>query len=319
MELPDDRLTASFSPDSRFELTPELVGPSLTTNRGIVGLPEELRPEQNRGIRSATLGFHLTRDLLRRHLRGPDEDERLHLFGQVKRIVRQWLDGGYLVCIGGTHPGQLLYQEIAERVSERIAVAITAGTSGDRRVLAVTSPYNPEGSSAEVAFRTSKRLLHETTKSHVNFAVCDSSWEMKFCRLMEKEPRVEAYVKNSGLGFEVPYRVAGETHRYLPDFIVRVRNGEGDAVHLVVEIKGQPDEETKAKAETMRARWVPGVNNLGTCGRWGFVELSSLDTMAADFSAALDRLVGFEHPALQPGLASPGVPGYIPARRDLRP
>ena len=285
VELPPDRLTAAFTPDSTVTLTPENVGPAETTNQGIVGLPEDLRPDQNRDIRKATLAFHLARDLLRRHLRGADEEPRLHLFGQVKRIVREWLDGGYLVCQRGTHPGQLLYEELAAMACERIYAAIASTVSGERKVLAATDPYNPVGSTAEVSFRTSKTTVWPTTKSHVNWAVCDLSWEMAFCRLVEKTAEVECYVKNAGLGLEVPYRFAGGSHRYLPDFVVRVRGGAGQPVYLVVEIKGQPEEQSKSKAETMRSQWIPGVNNLGEFGRWEFVELRDINTMAAEFRA----------------------------------
>ena len=32
------------------------------------------------------------------------EDPKLHLFGQLKRIAKQWLDN-YLICKGGTYQG----------------------------------------------------------------------------------------------------------------------------------------------------------------------------------------------------------------------
>ena len=41
--------------------------------------------------------------------------------------------------------------------------------------------------------------------SHVNWAVCDSDWEAEFCRLVESHPRVSAYAKNHGLGFEADW------------------------------------------------------------------------------------------------------------------
>ena len=290
-ELPDDRLTAAFGPDSTLILTPELVGPAKTTNQGIVGLPVELHPERNLGIRPATIAFHLAADLLRRHLRGANEEPRLHLFGQVRRIARQWVDG-HLECTGNTHPGQVLYEEIAERACEKIHAGITLAC-GKGRVLAVLDPYNPVGSTNAVNYRTARRDLWETDekKSPVNLVVCDSSWERAFCRVAEAHPRVEAYVKNAGLGFEVPYRLAGEARRYLPDFIVRIRDDAGAAIHLVVEIKGLRGEDAKAKAETMRALWIPGVNNLGRFGRWDFVELRNIETMEADFGAFVNTVV----------------------------
>jgi type III restriction enzyme len=57
--------------------------------------------------------------------------------------------------------------------------------------------------------------------------VYDSEWEAEFCRVAEWHPRVLAYVKNHGLGLEVPYRFGSETRRYRPDFIVLVDDGYG--------------------------------------------------------------------------------------------
>jgi type III restriction enzyme len=69
--------------------------------------------------------FHLTKHLLYTKWRDPGEEPKLHLFGQLKRITKQWLDG-YLVCKGGTYPAQLMYQELADMACERITAAITA-------------------------------------------------------------------------------------------------------------------------------------------------------------------------------------------------
>ena len=46
--------------------------------------------------------------------------------------------------------------------------------------------------------------------------------------------------------------------------------GEDDLLNLVVEIKGYRGEDAKEKADTMNKYWVPGVNALGTYGRWDF-------------------------------------------------
>ena len=63
-------------------------------------------------------------------------------------------------------------------------------------------------------------------------------------------------------------------------------------LHLVVEIKGYRGEDAKDKANTMDAYWVPGVNNLGTFGRWAFAELKeSVYAIAANFDTLIDRAV----------------------------
>jgi type III restriction enzyme len=108
--------------------------------------------------------------------------------------------------------------------------------------------------------------------------------------VVESRPRVKAYVKNHNLGLEVPYRYGAETRRYLPYFIVLVDDGhdDGDPRHLVVEIKGYRREDAKEKKFTMETYWVPGVNQLGTYGRWAFAEFTEVYRMAADFEATVE-------------------------------
>ena len=153
----------------------------------------------------------------------------------------------------------------------------------DRPVQAVLDPYNPIGSTTHVRFNTSKKTRWEIDAGHchINWVVCDSDWEAEFCRVAEAHPRVRAYVKNHGLGLEVPYRFQAESRTYVPDFIVLVDDGRGDddLLQLVVEIKGYRREDAKEKKDTMRTYWVPRVNTLRTYGRWDFVEFGDVYAM----------------------------------------
>ena len=291
VELPEERLSARFDDNSTLELTPDLVGPSKTLNQGIIGEGVDLDLVHTRALRRSTLLYHLTKRLLETRWRDPGEAPKLHLFGQLKRITRQWLDG-HLVCKGGTYPAQLMYQELADVACERITRGIVAKLEGERPVKAVLDPYNPAGSTAHVNFRTSKALRWETAagRSHVNWAICDSEWEAEFCRVAESHPRVRAYVKNDNLGFEAPYRFGSEARRYRPDFIVLVDDGRGveDPLHLVVEVKGYRREDAKEKKAAMDTFWVPGVNRLGTFGRWAFAEFGDVYEMQEDFGAKVE-------------------------------
>jgi type III restriction enzyme len=102
--------------------------------------------------------------------------------------------------------------------------------------------------------------------------------------VVEAHPRVRAYVKNHALGLEVPYQMGSVQRKYLPDFIVQVDDGRPDPLHLIVEIKGYRGEDAKEKANAMRAFWVPGVNNLGRCGRWAFAEFTAVYEIEAEFN-----------------------------------
>ena len=296
VELPEERLTASFSPDSVLALTPLLVGPSVTRNEGILGEGVDMTVKHLEDLRQSTILFHLTKHLLYTQYRDPGEEPKLHLFGQLKRVVREWLDGGYLRCTGGTYPAQVIYQEIADMACERIKAALTAAMVGERPIKAVLDAYTPTGSTAHVNFTTSKATRWQTDprRSHINWVVCDSDWEAELCRVVEAHPQVRAYVKNQGLGLEVPYRHGSSKHSYLPDFIVQLDDGRPDWLNLVIEIKGFRGEDAKEKAETMRAYWVPGVNNLGSVGRWAFAELTEVFQIEAEFGqlvAAFSRPV----------------------------
>jgi len=291
VELPEERLTAKFTADSTLELTPDLVGPTITRNAGIIGQSVDLSLDHLEDTRLSTVLFHLTHRLLYTKWRDAGEDPKLHLFGQLKRITREWLDN-HLVCTGGTYPAQLIYQELADMACNRITAAITAAFAGERPIKAVLDSYNPIGSTADVRFNTSRphRWQTDPRRCHVNWVVLDSDWEAELCRVAESHPRVKAYVKNHNLGLEVPYRYGSEIRRYLPDFLVVVDDGhgDGDLLHLVVEIKGYRREDAKEKKATMDIYWVPAANNLGTLGRWAFAELTEIYQIESDFKAKVE-------------------------------
>jgi type III restriction enzyme len=291
VELPEERLTASFNhDDSILVLTPDLVGPTITRDSGIIGEVADMSLEHLEDTRPSALLYHLTQRLLYTKWRDPGQEPKLHLFGQLKRITKQWLDT-CLVCKGGTYPAQLMYQELADMACNKITAAITNSLIGENPVKALLDPYNPTGSTNQVRFSTSRANRWDTsgppTKNPVNWVVLDSDWEAEFCRVAESHPNVISYTKNHNLGLEVPYRYGSETRKYLPDFIVLVDDGHGseDPLHLVVEIKGYRREDAKEKKATMDTYWVPGVNHLGVYGRWAFAEFTEVYQIESDFKA----------------------------------
>jgi type III restriction enzyme len=294
VELPNERLTANFTEDSVLELTPDLVGATETRNSGIIGQQVDLNLVHTGDVRPSQILYELAAHLVLTKWR-PGEDPQLNLFGQLKRIARQWLDGGYLRCRGGTYPAQLKYKMLADMACDRIVNAITRAFVGERPIKVVLDPYNPVGSTAHVNFTTSNpsRWLTDARRCHLNWIVLDSGWEGEFCRVVEVHPRVRAYVKNRSLGLEVPYRFGSENRRYLPDFIVLVEdgNGEDDLLRLIVEIKGYRKEDAKAKKETMDTYWIPGVNHLGTHGRWAFAEFTDAFQIQASFDQLIESAI----------------------------
>ena len=109
---------------------------------------------------------------------------------------------------------------------------------------------------------------------------------MTWLHTLDKNTAVAAFVKNSGLGFAIPYLHNGQMHDYVPDFIVRLKSDRPQ--HLILETKGyDPLEETKRAAAE---RWVAAVNADGTFGRWSY----AITKKMTDISEIIKK-VGLAH------------------------
>ncbi|OIQ08183.1 type III restriction enzyme, res subunit [Moorella thermoacetica] len=110
-----------------------------------------------------------------------------------------------------------------------------------------------------------------TRKSHISHAVFDSTWEaseaFEFDR-PENDDKIDAWVKNDHLGFEILYIYKGVVRKYRPDYLIRFKNGN----MLVLEVKGQDNEQSRAKREALK-EWVMAVNAHGGFGTW-FADVS---------------------------------------------
>ena len=294
VDLPEERLDAAFNEDSTLVLTPEMVGPGQTLMEGIVGEGVMISVADAKKKRPSTISYDLAKLILYKYFKDADGEPKLHLFGQIKRIARRWIDEGYLQCKGDTGPWMLEYINVGNQAAERIYLAMIEATGEKERIKAVLDPYTPTGSTAHVGFSTTKDLWETAPdKCHVNYVVCDSDWEAEFARVVEQHPRVISYVKNQGLGLEIPYKDGSTARNYIPDFIVRIDDGQGadDPLNLLLEVKGYRHENVKLKSGTTRSQWIPGVNNLGTYGRWTFEEFNDVFEMDKEFKALIDKVL----------------------------
>lgn len=294
--LPAEDIGAEFGADSALILTPELTDATDTRNAGIAGEHADLTVDYS-DRRQQTVLLNLTKFLLERYFRDEDGAPKLYLYGRLRAIAGQWLRE-YCQFKGGTQPGQLLLPVFLAEACERIYQAILRHAQNHAAnsasiMTALPDPFNPQGTSLDVDFRTVKAELWATDarKCGINYVVYDGNWEAEFCRCLEKQDNhVLCYVKNHNLGFEVPYSFNGASKMYRPDFIVRIDDGQADPLNLVVEIKGIRGEDARAKRLAMENCWIPGVNNLGDFGRWAFLELTDRHELAADFSKAVEKL-----------------------------
>jgi type III restriction enzyme len=296
VKLPGDRLRWVWDQDSRFTLTSDRT-PTRAEVQDILGAGELITLDNYMNQRASTVAFHVAGHALRSRFRDDAGNLKPFLFPQLLRATRDWLET-QLSCADGTKSGLFLWRGLANEAALRIYNACVrgglerpvddepGGAMSGAILLPVMDPYNPAGSSRFVDLHTSKDLLWTTRadRCHVNLVVCDSEWEYGFCEAIENAlgDIVIAYVKNHGLGFEVPYAAADGERRYRPDFVLQVDDGNGpeDPLHLVVEIKGYRRIDAQNKRQAMETHWVPAVNNHGGFGRWGFLEIGDVHRAA---------------------------------------
>ena len=291
VDMPDEKLTASFTEDSRLTLDPTIVGPCEVLMQGIVGESVTLTPAVLAAYRPSEISFNLAKHLLYRRFRDDEGFPRQHLFPQVQRICRRWLDEGWLQLRGGVELGAVLYLSIADTVAEIIGNAIIRSSGEDRQPRVILDSYESEGSTASVNFQTTKPVwTTDARKSHVSHVTLDSEWEAELARVLEAHPRVIAYAKNQGMQFEIPYRIGRSVRRYIPDFLVRLDIGTDEPVTLVLETKGFRGLDAQLKADTMNTLWVPGVNALGTHGRWTFAEFREVFAIQEEFGQLVESM-----------------------------
>jgi type III restriction enzyme len=140
-------------------------------------------------------------------------------------------------------------------------VVDSGGASQERAVIAPGAAGTR--STRTVDFHTGKPL-NDAEKCHLNAAVYDFDWERQAGELLDRHPKVRAWVKNDRLGLVVPYRKDGVARKYLPDFVVELESEE----KLIVEIKGQLGDALVKKAAA--ERWCRAVTNEMRFGRWTY-------------------------------------------------
>lgn len=274
-DVPADRLTATFD-KTHHEIVKTQDMPTTTLNAPIVGEKTELTLQEARGMRPQAVAFKLATHLQQHHFA-----DKPWLFPQLLGIVRDWLgdpDGHSPNVDYGddTFPGLLLFGQKKHAVCGKIFSAIVAASGGAQRLRAEVPSTDFLGTTANVSFDTIKDCwTTDASKCHFNLVPQDSDWETAVCAKLEDMDEVRAYAKNQGIGFRVPYTCDGRAGNYYPDLIVKLDDGRGTAnlLNLILEVSGQKKREKDAKVQTAATMWVPGVNNLGTFGRWAFLEI----------------------------------------------
>lgn len=280
VEPVEGEIKADFSSVDNYEFD----GSSFPT-RTILSSPispdeHELTVESVKEKRDQELIYSITKELIRRHYADEDGNPEFQKFNKLKKIVEQWyFNKVKLVGITDPEYRKLLYFDDAGKICEHVKIGIRAASQGSERVLPIFNYYNRFGSTRHVSGNTSRPLerLYATRKSHVNYVVADTdSWEQIAAKTLEELTQVESYVKNSFLGFAIPYVADGKDRQYFPDFVARCKKKDGSRINLIVEITGMAKDKAMKK-DYVQTRWLPAVNSAREkygYDEWRFIEIA---------------------------------------------
>ena len=86
-------------------------------------------------------------------------------------------------------------------------------------------------------------------KGDVKNIICRSSWERRFCNWCDTN---ESILEWGSEEFWIPYLspIDNRTHRYFPDFIIKVKESTGDIKTYVIEVK--PKRQTRPPIKKKR-------------------------------------------------------------------
>jgi type III restriction enzyme len=266
-DITSERLSAAFSPDSRYVLSTESIA-TITELRPIVGEESVHTLDDLKKHRVNEVAFRLAKLTLERYFpaepdtprsaalsertdareskgRPPSDawspgasapgspkaqeiGSRPWLFPQILAITKRWL-AECLTLKDHTFPQLLLLAEFAHDVSDRIYQSIAAGAEQVPTLKPILRPYDVVGSTRSVDFDTIRPVWStRADKCHVSHVVADTgAWEQKLAQVLEELPEVRCYVKNHNLGLSIPYTLNGDEHLYYPDFVARVDDGRG--------------------------------------------------------------------------------------------
>ncbi|MFE6081089.1 BPTD_3080 family restriction endonuclease [Streptomyces virginiae] len=280
VEIEEAKFYAAFDQAEPFKVNEALA--TTSTIEGVVGAGVTHTLTDGSAVRVQQVAFQLAGLALER-LKDPTQAPKPWMFPNLVALAKEWVAH----CVGVQDQRALtLISKVAEvrkAASEQFFSSLNRQEGNNTsKVLPIFARYNPEGSTDDIDFFTTKTCYpSEPDKCPVNFVVLDgiggNTWEQIMAMLLEAHKSVDSYVKNDHLEFVIPYLYAGRTHRYLPDFIVRLtpRDEEDEVRHLIVEVSGSRKSAGKRamKAETARM-WCAAVNNHGGFGKWGYTEVS---------------------------------------------
>ena len=147
--------------------------------------------------------------------------------------------------------------------------------------------HRGSGSTRDVDYWTAK-AVRAAERCHLSYVVMDTTSDQSMVSYLDSDAHVIAFVKNTGLGFSIPYTWEGAAHEYRPDFLARLQFEGKEVGTVLLETKGY-DPHAAVKI-TAAQRWVLAVNRDGRHGRWAYRIVTDASTTREALRSAAREL-----------------------------
>ena len=276
-------LKADFTNLPKFKLDFNKI-PTETVLQTVVNGEQKMLKTDYMDLRDSQVIYYFAHLMIREYYTSQEHGQQFQKFSDIKKIVEQWYKT-QLEIVGGD--GSIEQKRLVmlwnyKAVLSSINEGIHKANEDHEEINAVLNYYNPEGSTIHVYRPTSKRVV-ETRNSHVNYVIAEEgSWQEIATQTLDKMDCVVAWVKNTYLGFRIPYTIGDENKEYQPTFIVKVKTDTEEVINLIVECEDFDSDKSgnkEIKRHYLVDYWIPAANNLKTYGRWALLEVKDIDQL----------------------------------------
>ena len=271
-------LTADFTNLPKFKLDFNKI-PTETILQTVVNGEQKLLKTDYKEWRDSQVIYYFAHLMIREYYTSREHGQQFQKFPDIKQIVETWYNE-QLEIVGGdgsTEQKRLVMLWNYKAVLDNIMEGVHKANEDHEEISAVLNYYNPEGSTIYV-YRPTNKMVYPTQKSHVNYVIAeDNSWQQIAAKTLDAMECVECWVKNTYLGFRIPYTVGDEAKEYQPTFIVRVKG-----INLIVECENFDSDKSgnkDAKRHYLKDYWIPAANNLKNYGTWDLLEVRDIDQL----------------------------------------
>ena len=271
-------LTADFTGLPKFQLNFNQI-PTETILETVVNGDQKMLKTDYKELRDSQVIYYFAHLMIREYYTSREHGQQFQKFPDIKKIVETWYNEQLEIIGGDGSPEQkrLVMLWNYKAVLGNIMEGVHKANADHEEISAVLNYYNPEGSTIHV-YRPTNRPVYPTQKSHVNLVIAeDNSWQQIAAKTLDAMDSVECWVKNTYLGFRIPYTVGDENKEYQPTFIVRVKG-----INLIVECEDFDSDKSgnkEAKRHYLKDYWIPAANNLKIYGTWDLLEVRDIDQL----------------------------------------